>query len=95
MAQLKSFAGVNFLMGNDRQGEVHAKGLRAGMGTGMPEPPRTLRRSVPVLRQPNCLSWLCFAPVSNVAENVPGKNSGRFWENFLHGKRLPWADRQV
>ena len=43
---------------------------------------------------PNCLSWLCSALVSGVAENVPGKNSGRFWENFLYGKRLPWADRQ-
>ena len=85
-------------MGNDLQGKVHEE-LRAGMGHWDARAAALWRYDKlshvcydKLSHLPNCLCWLCFAPV---AENVPGKNSGRFWENFLYDKRLPWADRQV
>ena len=86
-------------MGNDRQGKSTQRDARAAATHLAPQCPRYDKLSHVCYDKwshlPNCLSWLCSALVSGVAENVPGKNSGRFWENFLYDKRLPWADRQV
>jgi len=95
MAQLKSAPGWISSWETTAKGKSTQRDARSAATHLAPQGVPALWRYDKWSHLPNCLSWLCSALVSGVAENVPGKNSGRFWENFLYGKRLPWADRQV